>query len=277
MENSPQETGGNFSFSANLNKKTGSYLALFLIMLSAFFFVKTIAEVKSYKLIGSDVAPQTTITVTGKGEQIAVPDIAQLSFSARNEAATVPDAQAKTTETMNTAIKYLKDNNIDEKDIKTTSYNIYPRYEYERSIECTQYYCPPSGKRVLVGYEVSQTVSVKIRDIKNAGKIIGGLGEVGVSDLSGLSFSIDDEEAIKRAARQDAINSAKQKAKELARDLGVDLVRVVSFSEGGTYPVYRFDHLDSAAVGKVAMEEAPEIPAGENTVISNVTITYEIR
>ena len=162
---------------------------------------------------------------------------------------------------------------MDEKDIKTTGYNIYPRYEYQSS---SAYY-PNSGKQTLAAYVVSQNVTVKARKIEDAGKLLSGLGEMGVTNVSGLSFEVDDEDSVIAKARE-AISDAREKAKKLAKDLGVSLVRIVSFSDSGNYPIYYTK--DSMTLGMGGMAEsapAPSIPIGENQFTSNVSITYEIK
>ena len=247
------------------------------VVLALFLAVKTLEEIKGYGLIGKDIPAQTTISVSGKGEITVIPDIATVSFSVTTEAAIVSDAQESATKKMNAAIAAVRGFGIEEKDIKTTGYNISPRYEYSKiGVPCTEWGCPP-GKQILTGYQVSQNVSVKIRKIADAGKILSKLGETGVSDISGLTFSIDKEDVAKNDARGKAIDDAQAKAKVLAKQLGVSLVRVVSFSESGNYPIYYAKGAALGMGGSDASAPVPEIPVGENTITSNVTITYEIR
>ena len=247
------------------------------VVLSLFLAVKTLEEMKGYGLMGKDVPPQTTISVSGEGEITVIPDIATVSFSVITEGAVVSDAQENATKKMNAAIAAVRGFGVEEKDIKTTGYNISPRYEYSKiGVPCTEWGCPP-GKQILTGYQVSQSVSVKIRKIADAGKILSKLGETGVSDISGLTFSIDKEDVAKNDARGKAIDDAQAKAKVLAKQLGVSLVRIVSFSESGNYPIYYAKGAALRMGGSDASAPVPEIPAGENTITSNVIITYEIR
>lgn len=246
------------------------------VILAGFLAMKTLAEIKSYGIIGKDVPPQSTITVSGKGEKFATPDIAEFSFSVTNEAKTVADAQKNTTKTMNEAIATVRAFSVEEKDIKTTGYNIFPRHEYRKAVvPCNEFECPP-GNQVLIGYQVSQSVSVKVRKIEDAGAILSKIGEIGVSEVSGLTFSIDKEDEVKNEARSIAIKDAQTQAAVLAKQLGVKLVRIVNFSESGNFPIY-YGKAASFGVSGDAAAPAPEIPPGENIVTSNVTITYEIR
>jgi uncharacterized protein len=254
-------------------KKSASFV---LVVLAVFLIVKTINTIREYKFIGGGVPTANTITISGEGEVFAVPDIAEFSFSVVEERKVVKDAQDAAAEKINAIIAYLKDNGIEEKDIKTTNYSVYPRYEFEREACPLGFNCPP-GKQVLKGFEVNQSISVKVRDTEKAGEILSGIGERGVSNVSGLDFTIDDEDELLRQARKEAIDKAREKAKELAGDLGVRLVRVVSFSESGGQPFFsRLDFaVESVGIGKTA--PAPEIPVGENKITSVVSITYEIR
>jgi len=260
-------------FASTRMKKT---VALVLILFALFLITKIMSELKEYRFIGGSVPITNTVTLSGTGEVFAVPDIATFSFSIIEEKPSAKAAQDIATERINSIIDYLRDSDIKEKDIKTTSYNVFPRYEYQREI-CNEFRCPP-GERVLKGFEVSQTIRVKVTDTDRAGEILAGIGERGVTNVSGLNFTIDDEEDLNREARKKAILDAEKKAKELAKDLGVRLVRVVNFSEsGGQPPIFRSFGFAETALFDQAAAPAPEIPVGENKITSQVTITYEIR
>jgi len=214
-----------------------------------------------------------TISFSGKGEVVVKPDIATVSFGVTAENLDVAKAQTEATTKMNKIIDLLKTKSVAEKDIKLTNYNIYPRYDY---VSASQFY-PYGGKQVLAAYVVSQTVEVKIRDISKAGEILSGVGEFGVTDVSGLTFTVDNEETVKDQARDLAIEDAKTQAKTLAKSLGVRLVKITSFSENGNYPIY-YEMNKSMALGIGGGDAAvPQVPMGENKITSNVSITYEIR
>jgi len=215
-----------------------------------------------------------TITFTGKGEVVVKPDIATVSFGVTAENIDVAKAQTEATTKMNAIIDLLKSKGVAEKDIKLTNYNIYPRYDY---VQASALYPYNPGKQVLAAYVVSQTVEVKIRDISKAGEILSGVGEFGVTDVSGLTFTVDNEEVVKDQARDLAITDAKAQAKTLAKSLGVRLVKITNFSENGNYPVY-YEMNKSMALGIGGGDAAvPQVPMGENKITSNVSITYEIR
>lgn len=253
--------------------------ALVGMILALFLLVVTIKEVKSLAYVGSDNGMYNSISVNGKGEEVVIPDIATFSFSVSEKAKTVAEAQALATKKINDTLKAVRDNGIADKDIKTISYNINPNYEYTQGV-CTQWSCPP-GRSVLIGYEVGQSVEVKVRDIEKSGALLATIGEMEVQNVSGLSFSVDDIDTVKAKARATAIANAKQKAEQIAKDLGVRIVRITSYYDSSDYPspVYGMGgDMMSAKVGNMSEQAvAPEVPIGETKIISNVTVTYEIK
>lgn len=253
-------------------KKLVRVSSVFLGVATLLLVAMLISEVKSYQYIGASVVEEATISVSGEGEIFAKPDTAVFTVQVKEEATTVPEAQDLATEKTNKVIAFLKERGIASDDIKTVAYRISPRYEYRRSESDF------SGERVLAGYVVAQALEVKVRDAKTAGEILSGVGELRVANVSGLDFTVDNEEKVKDKARKEAIADAKEKAGELADALGVDLVQVVSFSEssgGGRTPVY---YARGVALDEAGVESAsPEIPMGENRFVSSVTITYKIR
>lgn len=248
----------------------GTILALFLAVL-------VVKEFISIGYVGKDTQITNTISVTGKGEAVSIPDIATFSFSVTEIGKTVADAQKLATDKTNNALKAIKDGGVADKDIKTLSYSINPHYEYTQPA-CTSNGCP-SGKSVLTGYDVAQSIEVKVRDLTKAGELFGTLGSSGVQNVNGLSFSIDDIDSVKAIARAEAIMTAKEKAQKIAKDLGVRLVKITSFYDSGDNVVapYASDYARTDGMMLAKSSVAPQIPAGEQKVTANVTITYEIR
>src|SRR5690606_31968226 len=120
------------------------------------------------------------------------------------------------------ALAALDERAIDERDVKTLSYNVSPRYEYPQP--CYGMICPPTTSTPrIVGYDVSQTIEVRVRDTAKAGDVLEALGTIGVQHVSGPQFVVDDESEVKNEARAEAIEEARAKAKALAKNLGVRL------------------------------------------------------
>jgi uncharacterized protein YggE len=246
-----------------------------LAILALFLLAQTIALAANF---GRSGVPATdTVTVQGDGQATLPPDVARVSFGVEHTAATVTEAQAATTKQANAAIDYVKEQGIAEKDIKTLYYNISPQYSYPNPCQqgaiCPAYTNAPK----VIGYQVSETVQVTVRDLSAAGTLIGGLGKLGVQNLNGPAFALDDPTAGYTAARADAIEKAKAQAKRLADQLGVRLGKIVNFSEssgGYPYPMMAYG-MGGGADSKTA--PAPSVPTGENTYSASVSITYELR
>lgn len=249
---------------------------LFAIATIAVLFLgmKFINEVKTFGSIGTAPTPANTIDVSGSGEAFAIPNVAVTTFSVEAKAATIAQAQATVNKNIGTALAFLKQSGIAEKDIQTANYNAYPEYSYPCDGRTV---CPAGTANTpkLVGYNVTQSITVKIRNTENVGTIIDGLGNSGVTSISGPEYSVDEPDVVQAEARKKAIESAEAKAKVLAHDLGVRVVRITHFTENsGGYPSPMYAKAEMSAVGG-AMDA--QLPAGQSKFSSNVTITYEIR
>lgn len=259
-------------FFSSVQNRVLAALALFMVVLALGSYTALNLE----KLDFINPMP-ATITVSGVGEALAVPDIGQFYFSVNAEGADAATAQSESATKINAILAYLKEKGIEDKDIKTQNYSLYPKWRYEERV-CPAFnsYCPP-GDRIQDGFEVSQMVTVKVRNTETAGEIIAGVGAKGATDISNLNFTIDDVEALKAEARAAAIADAKEKAEKLAKQLHVRLARIVGFYEdqGGYYPMY-----DAKMAMGGDMEESyatPAMPVGEESTKVTVNITYEIK
>jgi uncharacterized protein YggE len=245
------------------------------IVLCIYFAIKALYEVKNYNAMGTG----SQISFDGSGEVTGSPDLAEVSVTLRSDAKGVKDAQSKVTTLEKSVLEFLEKSGIEKKDIKTENYNSYPQYDYGRPCYSVgNGYCPSATPKVI-GYEVSEYISVKVRDLEKAGDVVAGLGALGVTEISGPNFSIENEDELKAEARKMAIDEAKDKAESLARDLGVKLVRIVNFSENGSYPMPLMYAKDAMGLSSMAENTAPspDLPAGVTKITSNVVITYEIR
>ncbi len=241
-----------------------SIIGLVVILLPVALVIKYSVDIASklraYPYIGADAAYKSTISVRGEGRVYVKPDIAIVDLSVITEGKDVKDVQEKNTEKINGVIDFLKDFAVEEKDIKTKNYRIQPRYSYEEG----------RAPRI-VGYRISQALEVKIRSMDKIGEVFEGSVNVGVNQVSSLRFEVDNDDEVKAEARKLAIEDAKEKAKKLASDLGIKLIKISGFDEGTSfdYPIFRELGLGGGA-------EAPQIEVGENEIAVNVTLIYEI-
>lgn len=238
-----------------------------LLLLSGLFYLVVVTQnaLRTGKFIGKSVDVRNTITIEGQGKVRGIPDIATVNLGFTVEKKEVRDAQKDNAVTMNKLIAGLKQLGIVAEDMQTTDYSIYPQYDYLKD-----------GGQKLRGYTVTQNVTVKIRDLSRVSDVLAQAGNLGLNQVGGIQFTMDEPEALRQQARVKAMQNAQTKASELARIAGVRLGRVVSFSEnvGGGYPMpmYAAKAYDGVGMGG----GAPEIQAGSQDVVVNATVTYEI-
>lgn len=242
---------------------------IFLLVLTIYTIFAIQNTSKETKYLGSS-SGQNTINVSETGTIYAVPDVALVTFTTITEATTIDSALTSTNDKVNAIIDFLKRQQIQEADMKTVDFNIYPQYEWQtKGVDLTVY---PLGKRVIVGYEAVESVEVTMRDNDQIGRNIQGSLEAGASQVSGLTFIISNEEELKKQAREQAITNAEAKGEEIAKNLNVRLGDPVSFTESYLSPVY-----NSTGVATSGTGSNMQIVVGENKIQVTVNISYEIQ
>jgi uncharacterized protein len=192
---------------------------------------------------------QNGISVSGVGTVTGEPDTVTMSFGVSVLADSVSEAVATAAERADAVISALEANGVAEADIQTTNYAIYPRYDYRNNTE------------VLAGYQVTNTVTAKLRDIPSAGDTIDAVAAAGGDDVtvSGVSFSIEDNQDLIDAAREAAWNDALSKGDQLASLSGVSLGSPISITEtvSASGPPIYYDRAEGGAAADVATPIAP--------------------
>jgi len=252
-------------------KRISNVLILFLIILTVFIGIKAKNEFIKGGIIGEEI--KNTISVSGTGKIYAKPDLATISFSVVTEKETVEEALSENSSKMNDVISKMKEEGVKEEKLKTTSFNIRPRYEYR---ETTQEFYTPAGKRVLVGYEVSQTLETKTKELEKIGDLIDEATKAGANQVNSFNLSIENEGEFKKEAREKAIVAAKEKASNISNQLGVELTKIINFNEQTSFPRYNYAIEQEFAVKDSAKSIAPSIEGGENKIEVSVNITYQI-
>lgn len=248
------------------------------LALAGIFFAALAFGIVEWKSLRYPNGQTASITVYGEGEATAVPDIATVTITIRENAKTVPEAQKLVEAKVNEAMTSLIILGVGQKDQRTLSYYVNPKYE---NYAATQAAYPVYNQRI-VGYEVTQSLEIKVRKVDSAGDVIGALGGINITEISGPAYTVDDMDKVQAEAKEKAIAEAKEKAKATARALGANLGAVLQFNEdnSGYYPMYARDMMSTQAYGKGAAEMAPvpaTLPTGENVIKSRVTITYTLR
>lgn len=205
-----------------------------------------------------------TITVTGFGEATGTPDLATVQLGVNVLDADVSEAIAQSNATIDDITQALSALGILEQDIRTTNFNVWPedRFSPETGI--------PTGERV---FRVESTLQVQVHGTENVGEVIQAALDAGANNIFGLNFSIDDPSALVSEARAAAIEDARERAGEIAGQLGVQLGEaiIIAESSGGVAPF-----ITGFASMELGLGGGPPISPGESTVTAQISITFAI-
>jgi len=250
------------------NVLNNKFVQILLGLLSVFLLILVASEIVEIQNKTSEGDLQKdTLTISATAEVDAIPDLATADFSVLTEGRTPEGVQSDNTNKINKITEFLENSGIDKKDIKTQNYNLYPSYRYDE------------GEQVLIGYSLNQSVTVKMRDLDKVGEIVTGVVASGANTISSLNFSIEDPDELQQDARKQALDKAKEKAKELADVAGVKLGKVVTFNESSATPPYYPEpyYYDKAAIGLGGGGAAPDFQPGSSTVTATVSVTFELK
>ncbi|RJO61522.1 MAG: DUF541 domain-containing protein [Dehalococcoidia bacterium] len=215
----------------------------------------------------SNISQQNNgIWVTGVGKVTMTPDLAVVSLGVQAQASTVANAQQQAAKAMADVIAALKGNGVADKDIATQYYNITPVYSYDRD----------TGKQVLEGYSVSNTVTVKIRTVGNAGVVIDAVAAAGgdYTRINSIALTVDKPEVYNEQARENAMNDAANRAKQLAKLSGVKLGKATYINES-LNSSSRTIYFDSGIKAAPSVPTTPISP-GETEITLTVQVVYSI-
>lgn len=259
-------------FTISHNRTLGTLVLIAALVALGAYSILTLTQAKQWN------SGPVVISVTGTGEVSVKPDVAQFSFSVRGEGVDAATAQAGSAKAITAIVEYLTSQGVEEKDIKTENYYLAPKFTYEQTLCVYGAYCPP-GEPVANGFEVSETIMVKVRAIDTAGTLLSQIGTLGATDVSGLSFTIDDTDELKAQARDLAIEDAKAQAEKLASSLGVRIVKMTGYYEEMGDAGYPYSPMPMMADRMMSAEKAetPAIATGENKTTSRITLSYEVK
>lgn len=210
---------------------------------------------------------EATIMVSGEGKASVAPDMALISLSVVQEAATAAEALAANSKAMAEVLADLKSQGIADKDMQTSDFSIQPKYRQETS-SGNGYEAPE-----IVGYSVQNGLTVRVRDLSALGGLIDRAVKLGVNQGGNIVFTNDNSDATVEEARKQAVADAAAKAKTLTEAAGVKLGRVIEISEAFARPM---PELMAAPMAKMAAADAVPIASGENRYTVTVNITYAI-
>lgn len=232
--------------------------ALLLAILLAYAIVWMAGMIRTQGHV-KQMAP--SISVTATGDAVLETDLATVDLGVTSAGATGDAAQDANTEKVNALLTKLKELGIEERDLQTTNYSIYPQYDYNVS--------PPA----VVGYEATQTVTARIRNKDMVGSILATAGDLGATNVGNVRYEADDSSDAEATARAEAIAKAHRQAEEIAESLGVQLADVISYSESFGQPPYPYAMADEGRGGA----GVPVIEEGEPEVSVTIYVNYAVR
>ena len=236
-------------------------VALFSFLIISFWFVYEYSK---------NIQGQRVITVIGEGKEIVIPNIAEISIGIIAEGENLKTIQEESNKKMNKIIEFVKSEGIDQKDIKTKNYSIYPKYDYNVS------------PYRIIGYSLNQNLIVKVRDLSKIDDILKNVVKYGANNISGLNFTVDDLEVYLEKAKEKAILDAKEKAEKIAKTAGLKLGRIISISDPlepkmGLTPWYSEAGRGGGDIVGSSIEITPKIEPGSQEIKAQVSIIFEIK
>src|SRR5262245_14332249 len=206
------------------------------------------------------------IMVVGQGESTVAPDLALLSLSVVREAASARDALTANNDAMAAVISAMKAAGIEERDLQTAGVQIAPRYNFTTKADGSQ-------EAKLVAYQVTNTHSVRVRDLGKTGEILDKSVTLGVNEGGSIIFTNDDPSKAITEARKKAVADAIARATTLAEAAGVKLGKVLEMSD---LPMQQPPVPMMSRMAAQAASAAVPIQAGENAYKVQVNVTFEL-
>ena len=209
----------------------------------------------------------TILDVAATGKTSRVPDVATIRAGVVTQAPTAAAALSENANRVDRVLAALKSAGVAPRDIQTATISLQPQYRYAENQ-------PP----VITGYQASNTVAVRFRDVARSGTILDTLVKQGANQIEGPNLSIDKPEAAEDEARVDAVAKARARAELYARAAGLSVTRIVSISETGGYqpnPPMPMPMMVKAQRGAEMADTA--IAAGEQDVTISVTVRFLLK
>lgn len=210
-------------------------------------------------------ADGTLLSVSAEASAKRVPDVATISTGVVTQAADANAAMRANAVQMDKVMAAIKAAGIGERDVQTSGINLNPQYKYAENM-------PP----VIVGYQASNTVNVKVRELAKLGKVLDALVAQGANQINGPSFGIDKPEAAFEEARVAAVKKAQAQAQTYARTLGLQVKRIISISEGGASLPRPVPVMRMMAAADAGYAKETSVAPGESAVSVSVEMVFEL-
>ena len=239
-------------------------LSLIVFFVSLFLYSKFAVPIP-FSITNVTSNKSEAFTVTGEGKVSVKPDIATVNVGVQATGTTTKEVQDNLNKNINAVSAAVKKLGVDEKDIKTSNYNMYPDYDYT------------GPRQRIVGYQASSNLTIKVRDIEKANSVVDAATAAGANTVGGITFDVDDKTKAENEARKIAVADAKAKAQLAATTAGFSLGKIINYQEstGGNRIVPMYAKAD-VAVGLGA--GAPtELNTGSTDITLTVTLSYEVK
>lgn len=214
--------------------------------------------------------PPARINVTGKADIKVAPDMAILNLGVVREAKTARKALDANNAAMSDVLASMKQAGIADKDLQTSNFSIQPRYQHHRP-KAGEIQKPPK----IVGYVVSNNLSVRVRDLSNVGDVLDRSVSLGINNGGNIQFSNDDPSQAISTARANAMKDAVERANVLTNAAGAKLGPIISIDENFSNP-RPVPMAQGKMMARSMAEDSVPIAAGENSYSVTVNVSWEI-
>ncbi len=242
-------------------------LFVLLVILAVFVvgaFISTVVKVviDFYNMPGN--YPRE-ISVSADGKVYAKPDIAKINIGTTSEGLDIKVVVDDNAKKMNAITAKLKTLGVEDRDIQTISYNLYPNYDW------------PNNVKTLTNYTLDNQIEVKVRDFTKVSEVIAQATTLGANNINNVQFTFENFDKVKEAARAKAIENAKAKAVSLTKQSGLKLGKLVNVWDNDQSGVYYDYKASPAGMGAGGLMESPTVESGEQEIVVNVSLTYKLK
>ncbi len=254
-----------------MNEKILGIIGIGICAVLLFGVFMAVNKMPAQQVVGSPTEKINTVSVSGVAEQKVTPDQGVIRFAVMTESLTAKNAEEENSRKIDAVMKALKAQGVDDKDIVTEYYNIYPYQEYE----------PMSSRAIQKGYRAQHTLRVTVHDIEKAGEALDAAVNAGVTNVDSVSFTLseDREKEIREELIGEAATKARERAEALVGALGGKVGKVVAVSESGYMPpiYYARDLMSAKAESSPGTPNyIPDLNPEDITVRMQVNVEFAI-
>jgi uncharacterized protein YggE len=232
------------------------------LILSLIFILITLYLIKvfdiAYPINIISTSKTSELAIVGEAKMEVVPDIAYVNLGIKEQGKKVEEVKEKINQVNNNLINYLKKKGIFKENIKTSNYSIYPNYDYNE------------GEKII-GYTGEANLTIKLKDFNLISSILDEVTKLGVNQIGGVNFVVDEPQKYRQRVREKAIENAKNEAQKLAKTLGIKLRKITNIVESS--PQEPISYLKAMSLND--RQSSPTLEPGIQTITTTVTLYFE--